>query len=387
MPRKSTRNAHGSGSIRQLPSGIWQGRYTSGRDPGTGKQKQHSVYGKTQAEARKKLDQAKAAVDAGTYIEPSKLTVGAWLDIWLAEYCVHVKQSTRDSYDKQIRVHIKPALAATKLSALAAPQIQQFYNAMKAEGLSPKTIRNCHGVLHKALDQALKLGYIRVNPSNASVMPRLEKAHQINPLDSMQLKLFLDAIQGHPQERLFIVDVFTGMRLSEIIGLTWDCIDFDEGSVTIYRQWQRLAKKKGAHEFVPPKNDKRRTIFPAPFVMEMLLEQRREQRKMRLQAGADWHNEENFVFTNEHGIPINDRTLYNQFKTVVKSIGLPDRRFHDLRHTYATTALRNGDSPKDVSETLGHATVSFTLDVYGHVTDEMKKRSADRMQAFIDGLA
>mgnify|MGYP004513937945 CR=1 FL=1 len=352
MPKKQNRNAQGSGSIRQLPSGRWQGRYTLGRDPGTGKQVQKSIYGDTQAEVRKKLAQAVAAIDEGTFIQPSKLTVGAWLDIWLKEYCGKVKQSTRDSYDKQARVHIKPALGALKLSALSAPQIQKLYNDMQAKQLSAKTIRNCHGVLHKALDQALKLGYLRANPANAAVMPRLEKKHQINPFDSAQLKHFITAIQGHPQERLLLVDVFTGMRMSEIIGLTWDCINFETGSITVYRQWQRLAHKNGEHVFARTKNDKTRTLFPAPFVMEVLKEQRREQRQTRLMAGPDWHNEEGFVFTNEHGSPINDRTLYNQFKAVTRSIGLPDRRFHDLRHPYVKHTTKNKSLQKQKSQAI-----------------------------------
>ncbi|MEA4998910.1 MAG: site-specific integrase [Candidatus Limiplasma sp.] len=385
MSRTSTRNAHGSGSLRQLPSGRWQARFTVGRDPGTGKQIQKSVYGDTQQEARKVMAQAIAALDEGAYLEPSKLTVGKWMDTWLAEYMGGVKVRTREQYEMQIRIHIKPAIGAVKLSALTPVMIQKMYNDVQKQGLSPKTIKNLHGVLHKALAQAVRLGFLRNNPASAAILPRVEKAG-IKPLDSVQLATFLKAIEGHPLERLFITTVFTGLRMGEVIGLTWDCVDFVSGSITIKRQWQRKTRGGGEHVFAPLKNDKVRVIAPASFVMELLQQQRKEQLEMRLRAGKQWNNVNDFIFTDDTGNYIVDRTAYNTFKRFAKQIGVPDARFHDLRHTYATLALKNGDNVKDVSEALGHATVAFTLDVYGHVTDERKRESAARMDACIASL-
>lgn len=379
------RNAHGGGSLRQLPSGRWQGRYTVGRDPGSGKQIQKSVYGDTQQEARKLMAAAIAALDEGVYTEPSKLTVAQWIDIWLAEYLGGVKVRTKEQYEQQSRVHVKPALGSIRLQELTAPMIQSMYNSAARSGLSPKTIRNLHGVLHKALQKAVKLEYLRNNPCDACELPRIEKK-TIMPFDSAQLADFLQAIEGHPLESLFVVTVFTGMRMGEVIGLTWDCIDFGNGSITIRRQWQRKEKGGGNHSFAPLKNDKTRSLTPASFVMQVLQRQRKNQVAMRLRAGDAWKNEQNFVFTNELGEYVVDRTVYNTFKRFAKQIGLPKARFHDLRHTYATLALKNGDNVKDVSEALGHATVAFTMDIYGHVTDEMKRESAARMDAFIMNL-
>ena len=170
----SKRGAQGTGTIRKKTVNrngrtytYWEGRCTVGFDPATGKQKQRSVTGSTQKEVAQKLRQLTAEIDNGTYQEPQKMTVGEWLDIWAAEYLIDVKPRTVDSYKTTVNTHLKPALGAFKLQALAAPHVQKFYNSLSDKGLSPKTVKNAHGVLHKALQQAVEIGYIRSNPSDA----------------------------------------------------------------------------------------------------------------------------------------------------------------------------------------------------------------------------
>lgn len=152
MPRK--RAPKGNGCARQRPDGRWEARYTVGRDPGTGKQVQHSVYADTEAEVMKKLRKITAAIDEGTYTEPSRMTVGQWLDLWKDEYIGDVKLTTAISYEQQIKNHLKPAFGAVKLAALSAPAIQKLYNGLQRgeAPLSPKSIKNIHGVLHRALE-------------------------------------------------------------------------------------------------------------------------------------------------------------------------------------------------------------------------------------------
>ena len=283
MPRKATRNAQGGGSIRKRPDGRWEARYTIGRDPGTGKQVQKSVYGKTQGEVRKKLQQATTSIDEGVYIEPSKMTLGKWLDIWIAEYTGDLKPHTLKSYKTHTNYHIKPALGGVKLSALKTHEIQAFYNQLQKgkdgqPGLSPKTIKNLHGVMHKALAQAVEIGYIKVNAADACKLPRVEKK-EIRPLDENQISDFIKAIVGSRYERLYLVVLFTGMRQGEALGLTWDCIDFENGTILIYRQLQKI---KGQYLFVSLKNNKSRCITPAPSVMKVLREQRRIQTEWRV---------------------------------------------------------------------------------------------------------
>jgi integrase len=388
MPKKSNRNAQGGGSIRKRKDGTWEARYTIGRDPGTGKQIQKSVYGKTQAEVRKKLQAACISIDEGIYMEPSKMTFGSWLDIWINEYVGDIKPLTLKSYQSHINNHIKPALGAVKLSALCTHEIQKLYNDVykgsdDKKALSPKTILNLHGVVHKALTQAIEIGYIKFNPADACKLPRIEKP-KINPLEDYEITAFLQAIKGHKYERIYLVDIFTGMRQAEIIGLTWDCIDFENGTIYIYQQLQKI---KGIYKFGSLKNDKTRTITPAPSVMKVLQEQKKTQTEWHIKAGQAWDNKDNLVFTNEIGGHLAHFTVYKHFKLLVKSIGLSETRFHDLRHTYAVASLQSGDDIKTVQENLGHHTAAFTLNVYGHVSERMKKDSAQRMEGFIKGVS
>lgn len=390
MPRKSkTRGAQGAGTIRQRKDGRWEARYTVGRDPSTGKQIQRSVYGATQQEVRKKLAQFTTALDSGTYKEPCKMTVGQWLDIWTADYMGGVKPSTAFLYGEQIRLYIKPALGAVKLEALNTHTIQGFYNGLSIEreegkALSPKSVKNIHGILHKALQQAVAVGYIRFNPADACTLPRAEKK-EISPLDEEQIATFLKAIEGHRHELLYKVALFTGMREGEVLGLMWDCVDFEKGTITIKRQLRREQKKGGAYYITTPKNGKPRTITPAPWVMKLLRSQKARQAEQQLKMGQLWENS-GMVFTNETGGYLSYRTVYDCFKRIVAQMGTPSTRFHDLRHTFAVASLRAGDDIKTVQGNLGHHTAAFTLDVYGHVTEQMKKDSAQRMEGFIKGV-
>lgn len=391
MPRKSTtRNAQGSGSIRQRKDGTWEARYTVGRNPGTGKQVQRSVYGKTQAEVRKRLQQISVSLDEGDYISPSKMTVGQWLDTWYSTYLPDVKPFTVASYRVQINNHLKPEIGAVKLSALNAPQIQALYNKLlrskeNPKGLSPKSIKNVHGVLHSALKQAQRLGYIRSNPADAIILPRIEK-HEVSFLHDEDIPLLLETIKGHRYENIYRVDIFTGMREGEILGLRWDDINFKTGTITIRQQLQREKKKGGVYYLASLKNDRIRKIKPSAYVMEILQHERQKQRENRLRAGAAWENEWNLVFTDELGNHFCGGTVYNNLRRITAGMGLPNTRFHDLRHSFAVLSLQNGDSVRTVQAALGHATASFTLDCYGHVSEQMMQESADRMQRYIEGL-
>ena len=176
------------------------------------------------------------------------------------------------------------------------------------------------------------------------------------------------------------------MRRGEVLGLTWDCVDLSRGTILINRQLQNIPGKPGEFHLVPTKNGKGRTITAAASVVDLLKRHRAQQNEMRLKAGALW-NDSNFVFTDELGKHLAPSTVYHNYKQIVASIGIPAARFHDLRHSYAVAAIRAGDDIKTVQGNLGHHTAAFTLDVYGHVTEEMKQASADRMEQFIKGVS
>lgn len=397
MPRTKTgKGAGGAGSIRKITTTkngktytYWQGRYTEGFDPGTGKQIQRSITGKTQKEVAQKLRQITASLDDGTYKAPCKLTVGEWLDIWTQDYLGGVKASTAYLYKKNVELYIVPHLGNIKLEALNTHTVQHFYNQLVSptdpavNPLSAKTVKNIHGVFHKAMQQAVLIGYLRYNPADACILPWIERK-KIKPFDDAQITAFLTAIQGNRFETLFILTLFTGMREGEVLGLTWDCIDFHTGIISVEKQMQ-LHQDKGSkgYELVSPKNGRSRTIAAAQTVLARLQQQCRWQMQQKLLLGSDWQNPEGLVFTNEFGTHLTKPTVYREYKRIVAAIGCPDARFHDLRHSYAVAAIRAGDDIKTVQGNLGHATAAFTLDVYGHVTDQMKRESADRMERFI----
>lgn len=388
------RNAQGAGTIRKKTVTrkgktytYWEARYTVGTDPGTGKQIQRSITGKTQKEVREKLQAATVRINDGTYAEPTYVTVGQWLDTWLAEYTGDLKPLSLSAYTSHINNHIKPYLGAVKLSTLNAVQIQKMYNDFRRREnnrLAAKTIKNIHGVLHKALSQAVKLGFIPANPTDVCELPRIEKK-EIKPLDENEMTAFINAIHGHKYEYIYLIDLFTGLRQGEILGLSWDDIDFQKGLITVKQQLIR-DKDSGKYYLGTLKNDKSRRITPALTVMKALREQRRDQAEMQLRAGSAWNNPDNLVFTNELGRHLIHVSVYKSFKAIASSIGVPEARFHDLRHSYAVASLQAGDDLKTVQENLGHATASFTLDVYGHVTEKMKQESAERMEGFIQRL-
>ena len=400
MPRTKTagRGANGNGSIRKITTTrngkqytYWQARYTEGYDLGTGKQIQRSITGKTQKEVAQKLKQATYELDQGTYKEPCRMSVKEWLDIWKAEYTGDVKESTAYIYKKNVDMYVVPYIGSVKLQALTAPMIQALYNRLlkpqneDCKALSAKSVRNVHGVLHKALQQAVLVGYLRVNPADACKPPKTAKK-EIAPLDESQVSEFLKAIQGHPHEYLYKITLFTGMREGEVLGLTWDCLDFKHGTLLIKQQLRREQQKGGKYYFSPPKNNKSRVLSLAPSVIQLFRLQKLKQNGMRLEAGNLWE-ENNLIFSNQTGGFLSYRTVYDCFKRIMDRIGSPATRFHDLRHTYAVMAIKSGDDIKTVQENLGHATAAFTLDVYGHVTAQMKQASADRMEQLIRSIS
>lgn len=416
---KNTRSAAGSGSIRQRPDGSWEARFVAGHDPGTGKPIRKSVYGKTQKEVRQKLAQAIAAVDNADYFEPSKMELGKWLDIWLEEYQGDKKYATTNNYRRSVSTHLKPKLGAIKLSQLQPHTIQKFYNELLSSGgrtprrdkagkivkkdgvtvydpapLSAKTVRNIHGCLTKALSVAVSIGYLRVNPCDRVTLPRIEKK-ELAPLTDEQVKQFLIASTSNDLEIPLKVILFTGLRESEALGLTWDCIDFKAGTIRVCKQLQKRSQKDGGTILVnSTKSNKPRTIKAAPFVMGLLERQYKEQAMQRLQAGEIWKGWQNaeerrtaLVFTTADGNYVSHTSIRYHFKKIAKQIGAPDCRVHDLRHTFAVLSLQNGDDIKTVQGNLGHATAAFTLDVYGHVSEKMKDDSAARMEAYITSVS
>lgn len=378
MTRKAP---NGFGSIRKVEKKghtYFEARYT---DPLTHKQK--SVSGKTEKAVREKLQAILAQITTGQYVSPQKQTVGAWLDEWLASR-ENIEPSTRDLYDRNIRLYLKPALGNIRLQDLRYQHCQELvrqllHDPKREKPLSAKSVRNAVGVLSKALNIAVQAQLIASNPSSNLDLPRVEKPAP-KVMESAEQAEFIAAIRKTSFERVFLFGLHTGARISEILGLQWKNVNMRSGEITIDQQ---LNRKKGdtlTRELKGTKTHRGRTIVVPRFVLDLLKAQKVQQNEWRLKAGQHWQNEDGLVFTREDGSPIPHNSVSNSFKRIVTRMGRPDLSFHSLRHTFATDELASGVDVKTVSETLGHATATMTLDVYATATNEMKQAAAQRRQ-------
>ena len=215
--------------------------------------------------------------------------------------------------------------------------VQIFINNLKN---SSATVRRIYSVLYSALEKAVKLDYITKNPAVGCEIPRPEQK-EIHPLDDQQITALLNAAKGGSLEYIITVALFTGLRQSELLGLTWDCIDFNTGTININKQLIRPGLKKENGLFIPPKNGKNRTIVSASRVIEIFQLQKCRQAELQLKAGPLWENAHNLVFTNEIGEPLKQMYIKTKFNAVVSAAGLSSIRFHDLRHPYVKYRTQN----------------------------------------------
>lgn len=361
-------------------------RYTVGRDPGTGRQVQRSIYGATQKEVRQKLAAITAELDRGIYQAPNKITVATWMNEWLETFCESkVKQLTYESYAAIIKNHISPAIGAIELQALKGTHIQRMYNGLIKTNFSGKTVKNISAVLHKSLDVAVKQKIILSNPCDAAELPKVTRK-EIRPLSDEDIPRFLAAIKDSSMGNAYALCLFAGLRKGECLGLSWEQIDFERGRITISQQLQTSKAAGGYYIAKSTKSGKVRTIEPPSIAFQFLKAEQKRQIENRFAAGPVWSNPDNLVFTDETGKHYAYATFYKNFKKIAAAIGRPDARPHDLRHTAATVALAAGADVKSVQSLLGHATASFTLDVYAHTTEQMMKDTANRVQRYYNSL-
>ena len=296
-------------NIRQRKNGLWEGRYRLNG-------KQCAVYGQTKAEAKAKLAARMTEVEQGICIERTDLTLEEWGWEWLKTFKEgKIRHSTMDNYESDFRMHVVPYIGHIKLKDLTTLHIQRTYTKAQQNGLSPKSIRNIHGLVHGMLAKAQSLDMVRKNVSEDCELPMLEKA-EMHTLSDVELRCFLAIAKDDPFYLMYYVDFFTGLRESELIGLTWDCIDFAKGTIRVYRQFVRIASgpDKGKMMFTSLKNHKERTIHPAPSVMDALRQAKEKQNRQRLLAGSSWDNVYDMVFTRDNGMFIRFKTLELGYK-------------------------------------------------------------------------
>lgn len=372
------RRANGEGSIRKRKDGRWEGRYTAGRDPATGKVIYKNVLGKTQAEAKAKLKQAIQESTEVDTIRAEQYTVAQWMDVWFENYAkIKVRPSSHQTYKGYIENHIKPNIGSVPLNKLSSLQLQKLYKKLltggrverieaktQPKGLSPKTVRNINQVISSAMDFAKSQKLITVNPTDGCALPKLEH-QEMKTLPVEQLTSFLREARESGVFEMYYIELATGLRRGELLGLKWEDVDLKNGSLRVQRQ---VARINGEIVEAPLKTkNSYRTLPLSADAVEVLKEQRKKN------SGSP------YVFSSPTGGPISPDSVLHMLHRVLKRAGLPKVRFHDLRHTFATLALQNGVDIKTVSGMLGHFSAGFTLDTYAHVTTAAQREAAKTM--------
>lgn len=367
-------------------SGSWAFRVDAGVHPESGKRRQVLRQGfATKKEAQLALAKLLDAADKNAVVTRSTMQLGEYLDEWLANQRNHLRATTLRSYEIAVQ-RINRRIGRIQLQALTPMQIEKFYKDLLADGgstgkaLAPKTVKNTHVVLRKALADAERLGLV---PRNAASAARGPTAHrpEFDTWSSDDLRAFFDATKDHRLRCAFVALATTGMRRGELLGLRWRDVDLDAAQVSIV---QTLTTVKWEPIVTATKTQRsRRTIYLDTFTVEALRGHRKRQREDQLAAGPAWDSSHDLVFRDELGGLVHPDWFSREFKSLVQNAGLREIRLHDLRHTYATLALKTGVHPKIVSERLGHATVGITLDLYSHVTPGIARDAAQAVASTI----
>lgn len=380
MSRSGTRAPNGMGSIRRRADGKWEGRY-SGADG-----RQHSVYGKTQKDVSVALRAATHGLDEGSWLEPSRMTVAEWVEVWLRNYQADTAERTVDHYRGVFRRHIVPVIGNVKLSALGQVHVQRVLTKLKQKSLADSTIKAYMNIFSAALNQARRSKLIRENPIPDLALSGTPKK-EFHIIDRPQLPAFFAAAKQtrYPEELAF--GILTGLRVGELRGLRWEDVDLDAGTVHVCRQLRPAAR--GRERISLPKYRKKRLIHIPAEAVALLRRQRVRQAEQRLAAGEGWCEDETsagLVFRQGDGRPHSGRTIERAVHAVGRIIGIPALHPHDLRHSYAVAALRAGADVKTVQHNLGHSSVKMTLDVYAAYTQDAGQQGAEKLSGYLQGL-
>jgi integrase len=353
----SKRRGRGEGSIYRRKDGLWVGQYKVQTPEGT---KTKYIYSRTRKDAATRLAKAIADRDTGLVFDAGSLTVGAYLNRWLDAIRDTVKVRTWQRHEEVVRLHLKPPLGRGRLERLNALQVQSLYRAKLDSGLSPRTVQIIHATLHKALKQAVRWSLVPRNAAEAVNPPKPAKK-EIEPLTADQAKKLLKiAKETQPKlYALYVLALSTGMRSGELLGLQWRDVDLKAGMLRV-----------------------RRTVFNGKVNLPKTSHGSRGIRlsKTAVEALRQHAQDAEWVFPTSVGTSMSVHNLHNRsWKPLLKRAGLPNIRFHDLRHTCATLLLTKAVHPKVVQELLGHASIQITLDTYSHLLPDMGNIAANAM--------
>jgi integrase len=372
-----------AGSIRSRGNKTWELTYDVGRDASGKRIRRFVSFRGTRREAEKHLTELLHRRDTGIDIAPDRMTVAQYLARWLRDYGENrLAKSTLNGYRHVIAKRLSPQLGPLRLQELRPAHIQDAYAKFLAAGLSPRTVEYYHTILREALKHAMQWQLLARNPADAATPPRPARP-EVQALSPEEAGRLLDAAAGSPIEPVIVFALHTGMRQGEILALTWRDVDLVRSRITVTRS-ARYYPGEGIITGPTKTPKSRREIALAQETLRLLKEHRKAQNELRLRAGSAW-SDNDLVFPGALGQPWPARDLYRLYQKVTRAAGLPDARFHDLRHTAATLMLRAGVDAKTVSERLGHTTVAFTLNIYAHSLPDMEVDAAERLAASIPG--
>jgi integrase len=337
----------------------------------------------SQKECQATMNKLLVAVDQQIYTSPTKASLREYLTKeWLPAVKATIRPSTYNSYVQHVECHVVPHIGSLKLAKLTGSQVNALYAKLAESGkqdgksgLSPMTVHHVHSCLHKACKDAVRWGQLSRNPLDAADPPRKkgDGAQEMQTWTKEQLKAFLEAMAGERLSPLWHTIAMTGMRRGEAIGLRWSDVDLEAGRLSVRRALIPINREVVVSE---PKTAKgRRVIALDPGTVEVLKAQAARQLDEQ-DAGNEAWVDSGLVFTQETGLALDPESVSRYFRQAVKKSMLPQIRLHDLRHTHATLALQAGVHPKVVSERLGHATISITLDTYSHAIPAMQEEAA-----------
>jgi integrase len=365
----SKRRGSGEGSIFRRADGLWAATIVVGYN-GSGKRLSRTVYGKTKGEVQAKLSILHSQRATGTLTKADRMTVAAYLATWLNDYSrPRVRETTSLSYASVIRAQIAPRIGGVVLQSLTPLHVQGLHSGMEREGCSPRMRQLTHAVLRTALKRALRMGLVVRNVCDAVDPPRVTR-REIIPLDRTQAQRLIDAGSADRFDAIYVLALTTGLRQGELFGLQWRDVDFDRGTLGVLHS---LMEVQGRLSLSEPKSRAGRRCVKLPSIAVNALLEHRKRMLAEGHAGG-------FVFCDTAGGPLRKSNFCRKhFKPLLKAAGLPDIRFHDLRHTAATLLLLAGEHPKVVQERLGHAQISLTLDTYSHVLPDMQGGAVDKL--------
>lgn len=367
----ATRRDNGEGTIRQRKDGRWEGQLSL---PG-GKRK--SVYGKTRTEVRQALKELRAKAEQGVDVSAAGQTLGAFLEHWLADVVrPRLAPKTYKTYRDILRVHVIPTLGATRLDKLTAQQVTTLLREKGEEGLSSTTVNHIRAVLRDALNRAVKWNLIVRNPVLLTDAVRQERKRVV-PLTPETAKAALIAARGHRMEALFTVALFLGLRQGEILGLRWVDVDLEAGTLKVEQALQRV---EGGLIFKAPKTEKSRRRLTLPGTAVTALRAHRDRQAFERQVAGDYWQDSGLVFTTTLGTPLDPRNVLRIWQKLLADAGLPRHTFHATRHTAVSLLIEQGVPLKVIQEILGHAVLSTTADVYGHLYPQAFDDAAAAME-------